>query len=130
MDTRVGALAGLHVLVVEDNNDARDILSMVLRYFGALVTTAVNAAEALQSLRTVAPDVVVADIQLPDHNAPWLIRAARRLPSTVPFIVVSALDHDPATMSDWDFEVYLRKPVDHVQLVDTILAVTRRAPGI
>jgi DNA-binding response OmpR family regulator len=129
MDTRVGALAGLHVLVVEDNNDARDILSMVLQYFGALVTAAADAAGALKDLRRIAPDVVVADIQLPDHNAPWLIRATRRLPSAVPFILVSALDHDPATMSDWDFEAYLRKPVDHVKLVDTILAVTRRQRG-
>ena len=125
MDSRVGALSGLHVLVIEDDRDARDILSMVLQYFGGLVTAVKTANEGLQCLRNVIPDVVVADIQLPDHDAPWLVREARTRGFTVPFVAISAADFDLDTLGDQGFESYLRKPIDHAQLVDTVLAVVR-----
>ena len=125
MDSRVGALAGLHILIIEDDRDARDILSMVLEYFGGLVTAVKTADEGLQCLRNVIPDVVVADIQLPDHDAPWLIREARGRGFGVPFVAISAADFDPDALSDAGFESYLRKPIDHARLVDTVLAVVR-----
>jgi DNA-binding response OmpR family regulator len=126
IDSRIGALADLHVLIVEDNRDARDILAMVLQYFGAMVTAVRTAADGLSHLRSVMPDVVVADIQLPDHDAPWLTGEARRRGFTVPFIAISAGDFDATALAEQGFEAYLRKPVDHVRLVDTILAVVRR----
>jgi CheY-like chemotaxis protein len=68
---------------------------------------------------------VVADIQLPDHDAPWLVREARSRGFTVPFVAISAADFDPDILGDQGFESYLRKPIDHAQLVDTVLAVVR-----
>ena len=127
MDQRVGVLAGLHVLVVEDNRDARTIFSRVLRYFGALVTSAVSAAEALQLLRAMRPDVVLTDIQLPDHYGTWLVRQARRRGATTPFVAISSGDLDAGDLAESGFEVFLRKPVDHDRLVDVILSVARRS---
>jgi CheY-like chemotaxis protein len=124
-DSRIGSLAGLHVLVLEDDRDARDILTMVLQYFGALVTTVRTAAEGLQILRNISPDVVVADIQLADRDATWVTQEARKRGFNVPFIAVSAHDYDPRELNAQGFEAYLRKPLDHVRLVDTILAVVR-----
>ena len=125
MDSRVGALTGLHILVIEDDRDARDILSMVLQYFGGLVTAVKTADEGLQCLRNIIPDVVVADIQLPDHDAPWLVAEARRRGFIVPFVAISAADFDPNALAEHGFESYLRKPIDHALLVDTVLAVAR-----
>jgi CheY-like chemotaxis protein len=127
MDTRVGALVGLHILVVEDDPDARQILSMVLTYFGAMVSAASSAEEALKFMRQAKPDLVVADFNLPKHNADWLVRRARHHGLTaLPFLAVSAQDADARDLEELGFEGYLRKPVDHVQLVDTILALARR----
>ena len=125
-DTRVGALAGLHVLVVEDNRDARQILSMLLSYFGALVSPVITARDALDFLRQTKPDVVVADFMLPDHDASWLLRSARRRGLAVPFIVVSSADLDREHLAQLGAEAFLPKPIDHTQLIDTILAVVRR----
>jgi DNA-binding response OmpR family regulator len=125
-DSRVGALTDIHVLVVEDDRDARDILCMVLRYFGAMVTAVPTAGEALRHLQNVMPDVVLADMQLPDHDAGWLTREARSQGVMVPFISVSALDFDAELVGDFGFDAYLRKPVDHIRLVDAILSVVRR----
>src|SRR5713101_4287299 len=125
MDSRPGVLSGLHILIVEDNADAREILSSLLGYFGAFVTGAASAAQAVGMLRAATPDVVVTDIQLGDHNATWLVREARKIPSRAPFIAVSALDRDERRLEAQGFDAYLRKPLDHRRLVDTILAVMR-----
>src|ERR1051325_2588871 len=94
MDNRIGALAGLHILVVDDNRDARRIFATMLMHFGALVTTAETAAGALRQLGATKPDVVLADVHLPDHDARWLLRRVRRRGWDVPFIAISGADLD------------------------------------
>jgi CheY-like chemotaxis protein len=125
MDAR-SALTGLHVLVVEDNVDARAILTAVLEYCGALVTQAATATDALRVLRQTTPDAVVADMHLPDHEASWLVREARRFLSHAPFVAVSAEDFDQEDLVQRGFAAFLVKPLDLPRLVDTVLAVVRR----
>ncbi len=61
-------LDGVHVLVVEDTDDSREVLRVVLEYCGALVTTAASAEEAKRVLENVRPHVVVSDIAMPDDG--------------------------------------------------------------
>jgi CheY-like chemotaxis protein len=49
-DSRQGVLTGLHILIAEDDLDAREILNSLLRYFGAHVTTVSNARDAVAAL--------------------------------------------------------------------------------
>ena len=126
MDSRRGALHGLHVLVVEDDRDAREILKSVLAHFGALVTAARTAKEALTSLRQIRPDVVVTDMLLGTTDGVTLLHDARRDQSAgAPFIAVSGADFDMQRLEGVGFAAYLRKPLDHDRLVDAILAVVR-----
>jgi CheY-like chemotaxis protein len=125
MDTR-SALTGLHLLVVEDNVDARAILTAVLEYCGALVTQASSAAGALRVLRQTAPNAVVADMHLPDHDASWLVREARRFRSHAPFVAVSAEDFDQEYLEQRGFAAFLVKPLDLSRLVEAVLAVVPR----
>ena len=125
MESRRGALTGLHVVVVEDNEDSREIMRSVLGYFGASVAAATDAHEGLEILRHVDPDVVVADVRLGDETAMWLLREARQRACRAPFIAVSGLDFDESAMTANGFELFLRKPVDHVSLVEAILSVAR-----
>ena len=125
VESRRGALTGLHILVVEDNEGALEILRAVLEYSGALVTTATRAAEGMRCLREATPDAVLIDFRLPDHNGTWLVREGRTIPYDGPFIAVSALDFD-GRLEDHGFDAFVRKPVDHDRLVDAVLAAIKR----
>ena len=125
MDSRQGVLTGLYVLVVDDDLDAREILSSVLGYFGAFVTVSKGVADARRLLHEVAPDVVLADMRLGGSDGFRLLNEARKERNYTPFIAISGQDFDPEELQDAGFAAYLRKPLDHVRLVDTILAVIR-----
>ena len=125
MGSRFGVLTGLSILVVEDNEDAREILRTVLEYYGAMVTTAASAPEALGGLAAFAPDVVITDMILGADGARRVLNGARRRRMHAPIIAVSGQDFDAEALEREGFAAYLRKPLDHEQLVDTILAVMR-----
>ena len=125
MGARANVLAGLYIIVVEDDRDSRDILRMVLEYFGALVTTVATAREGLNMLRAIDPSVVIVDMLLGKSDGMEVIREAHQRGTVAPFIAVSGKDLDPLELEGAGFAAYLRKPVDHERLVDTILAIMR-----
>jgi len=61
-------LAGIHVLLVDDNEDALDIFGAYLRHLGALVTVARNGAAALAHLTQLRADVIVTDLSIPEMD--------------------------------------------------------------
>lgn len=73
------SLAGLRVLVVDDEVDARDLLTTVLEQYGAEVTAVATASEALEALKQLKPNVLVSDIGMPDEDDYTLIRQVRVL---------------------------------------------------
>src|SRR5262249_49892863 len=74
------ALSGVHVLVVEDDQDARYLIEDTLRHYGARVTSVASVREALAAIETSRPDVMVSDIAMPEQDGFDLIRAVRQLP--------------------------------------------------
>ena len=123
MSVRVGPLKRLSVLVVDDNRDARIILRAVLQHSGARVVVAGGIPGARAALRRTTPDVVIVDMFLGTETALTLITDVRDVRSRIPFIAVSAKSFYPAQLEFIGFAAYLCKPLDHRQLVDTILAV-------
>ncbi len=127
-----GGLAGLHVLVVDDDEDTREMLRQILTHAGALVTTAADGESALVILQNVAADVVISDLSMPRHDGRWLIRNVRALggrQGKVPAIAVTAYRE---TEFETDalaagFDVYLEKPLDLRRLIETILRVVKQA---
>jgi PAS domain S-box-containing protein len=126
-------LSGVRVLVVDDESDARDLTSFMLSEAGAKVTVVASAAEALDALESVAPDVLVTDIGMPDRDGYELLRAVRgrRSSSTsVPAVAVTAY----ARMEDREralaagFDAHVAKPIVPRELITAIerLAATRR----
>ncbi len=126
-------LAGTHVMVVDDNGDARDILKSVLQYGGALVTTVDSAADALKLLHEVRPDVVITDIAMPKNNGLWLIREIRALRADkggqVPVLAITAHDdiYDRARLLASGFQEYLVKPVSIRDLCRVITQLAARS---
>ena len=127
-----GALAGLHVLVVDDDQDTREMLRQILTHAGALVTTAADGESALVILRNVAADVVISDLSMPRHDGRWVARNLRALggrQGKVPAIAITAYRE---TQFETDalaagFDVYLEKPLDFRRLIETILRVVKQA---
>jgi CheY-like chemotaxis protein len=126
-------LDGIHVLLVEDHSDSRDIMKMVMEYQGALVVPAPNAKHALAILTTLTPDVLITDISMPGQDGVELVREARErgLLENVPTLAVSAFSPNDKRAREAGFDAYLQKPVDPNQLCTTVqaLAHRRKLPG-
>jgi CheY-like chemotaxis protein len=77
-DTPSG-LGSVHVLVVDDSPEIRDYIVRVLQTLRARVTDASTAEEALALLQRHRPDVLLSDLEMPEHDGLWLIEQVRRL---------------------------------------------------
>ena len=123
-------IAGLRVLVTDDDPDARDVVRTVLESHGAMVTTVANAAETLSALTTARFDVLVADIGMPGQDGYSLMRAIRERAADaggdIRAIAVTAY----ATLRDRDdaiaagFTAHMKKPFDPQRLIETIASLT------
>ena len=119
-------LAQVKILVVEDEQDTRDLLRFLLESQGAIASLAANVPEALEVLSREHPDVVVADIGMPDYNGYAFIAAVRREKEEsirkTPVIALTAYsspaDRDTALTSG--FNEYLTKPFEPAELIETI----------
>jgi signal transduction histidine kinase/CheY-like chemotaxis protein len=130
---RPSNLDGIRVLVVEDEHDARDILSRSLQEFGAGVAAVSSVEEALAHVRgcTVPelPHIVVTDIGMPTQDGYVLIDELRRLPveqgGALPAIAVTAYagPADRQRALDAGFKMHLEKPVAPLALAAAIARV-------
>ena len=124
-------LAGLHVLVVDDNEDTRDVLQAVLEADGAVVSTALSSDAALKALDVERPDVMLIDIGMPIMNGFDLVRLIRRRPADsggrVPAVALTGYisAEDRASAVEAGFQAYLTKPVDERALVDAVRLLGR-----
>jgi PAS domain S-box-containing protein len=129
--TRQGALTRLTVLVVDDDEDARDLIRTTLEHEGARVLSAGSLKQAQEILAGETPDVVVSDIAMPNGTGYDLARQIRANPrlATLPAIALTAYgrveDRERALSAGFDFHIV--KPVEPLHLVQAIAAAVRRA---
>jgi CheY-like chemotaxis protein len=118
-----GRLDGVHVLVVDDERDARELLAAVLTLSGAEVTTASSVPDALDKLRQVKPDLLVSDIEMPEEDGYSLIRKVRasedergrRIPAIA--LTAHARASDRVRALTEGFHMHIPKPVEPAELV-------------
>ena len=131
-------LGGLDVLVVDDEQDGRDVIREILAQAHARVTVAASAAEAMDVIARLRPAVLVSDIGMPDEDGFTLMRRVRALPEhrggRIPAVALTAyaraIDRQQAMMAGYD--IHLGKPVDPGELVDVVASLAARdaaAPG-
>ena len=116
-------LYGVKVLVVDDEPEACEAVRLVLEDHGALVHTAMSAGEALETLRDVQPDVLVADLAMPDQDGYELIREVRRRNAggSLPAVALTAYTEsarDPALRAG--FQHFTSKPIRPEDLVTVV----------
>jgi CheY-like chemotaxis protein len=131
-----GELASVRVLVVDDQDDARELLQMALAQYGADVVTAGSAAEAYELITTAPagerPDVMVTDLGMPGEDGYSLIRRVREWERErdfyTPSVALSAYGRIEDRMSALKagFQMHVAKPVDPAQLAIVIENLIRR----
>jgi CheY-like chemotaxis protein len=124
-------LAGLTVLVVDDDADSLDYFAIALRTAGATVTTTSTATEALAFVQAYGPDVVLSDIAMPGHDGYWLVRQIRHLPEPLCRVAVVATTaygwaYSPDTTMASGFTDHIAKPVEPDRLWTTIARAAGR----
>jgi PAS domain S-box-containing protein len=127
--------AGLAVLLVDDEPDAREALRLILQQNGMRVTTAASAREAFELVERLQPDILLSDIAMPGEDGLSLVRRLRLLPldrgGQIPAIALSAYagaeDSRKALLAG--FQRHISKPVDPAFLLAAIGALTRKEGG-
>jgi CheY-like chemotaxis protein len=117
--------------VVDDEADARRLVSKSLQAAGAQVAAASDANEALELLRRERPDVLVSDIAMPERDGYELIetiRAAGYPPQSLPAIALTAFaqEDDRRRALQAGFQVHIAKPIDPDRLTAAVAALAGR----
>jgi PAS domain S-box-containing protein len=125
-------LNDLHVLVVDDEEDARAFVTTVLEQCGARVTGAGSAAEALLALKELRPDVLVSDLGMPEEDGYSLIKKVRALSAEeggrTPAAALTAYARveDRMKVLRSGFQIHLPKPIEPAELVTVVANLTGR----
>jgi PAS domain S-box-containing protein len=123
------SLEGVQILVVDDDPDTLQIMSVVLAEARANVQTAASAAEALEMLRWSQPDVLVSDLGMPNEDGYSLIRRLRARESDgqkpIPAVALTAYVRveDRVRALSAGFNMFVPKPVEPNELITAIASV-------
>jgi len=125
-------LTGIRVLAVDDDPDARELVTVLLSQYGAEVLTVASAAEVLANLETFQPDLLVSDIGMPEVDGYSLIQQIRSRPAEkggrIPAIALTAYarEIDQQRVIRSGYQRHVTKPLDPEQLAQTVVALVQR----
>lgn len=119
-----------HVLVVDDEPQIQKLLKVALGATGWRVSLAATAAEALRAIATVAPDVVILDLGLPDRSGLEVLKDMRAFSAT-PVVILSARDRegDKIEALDAGADDYVEKPFAMGELMARLRVAMRKTTG-
>lgn len=127
-------LANLKVMIVDDEADARALLSMMLEARGATVKACGSVHEAMSTIEDWDPEIVVSDISMPGEDGYSLIKKVRGLGSekrNIPAVALTAYARPEDRMRALaaGFQMHVPKPVEAVELFMVIASLTNRSAG-
>ena len=130
------SLAGISVLVVDDDQDSREVVAAHLREHEAIVLTADSAAKAFDVLQHERIDVLLADIAMPGEDGYSLLRRVRALQpaaaATIPAAAITALarDDDRRRALQAGFQLHMPKPIEAASLIAAVSELYDRSARI
>lgn len=122
-------LEGLHILVVDDEIDTRDFLSIMLKQFGAMVSVVASAGEALEFIAKSQIDLLLSDIGMPGIDGYMLMHLIRAMPpeqgGQIPAIALTAYagEMNQKQALSAGYQLHLVKPVEPDVLLKAITQV-------
>ena len=115
---------GIKILVVDDDADSLDILSLVLEQEGAEIISVTSAEEALEVFNREIPNLIISDIGMPNVSGYTLMSQIRELPhgKNIPAIALTAYagEVDRQRSTEAGFQKHISKPIDISELIATI----------
>jgi len=126
------SLEGLRLLIVDDELDFRDLVTVMMGQYGAVVKTAASAAEALGYVENWNPDVLVADIGMRDEDGYGLIRKVRALSTakggSTPALALTAYtrEDDRLRALSAGYQIHLAKPITGPELAAAVANLAGR----
>jgi len=124
-------LAGVRVLVVEDDGDSREALARLLESVGAQVTAVGSTRDAVAAVERLKPDVLVSDVSMPGEDGYALMRRLRRLLATseprliaIAVTGLAAPEHRASALAA-GFDAHLPKPVEPEALITLLASLSR-----
>jgi PAS domain S-box-containing protein len=126
------SLAGLRILVVDDEPEAREIVSAILGEAGAEVATAANAGQAIDLVIRWKPNVLISDIGMPNEDGYELIRKVRALSpengGQIPAVALTAFarTQDRLKVLSAGYQMHVPKPVEPVELATVVASLAKR----
>jgi CheY-like chemotaxis protein len=129
LDEAEGSLQGINLLIVDDDEDARVMLGIILSDRGASVTSANGYNEALKLLETLKPDAIVSDVGMPGKDGYDLIREIRRREAggrRVPAVALTSFtrEQDEQQAQAAGFDAHCPKPLRPMKLVQALRLLT------
>jgi CheY-like chemotaxis protein len=126
------SLAGVRILVVEDDDDARVLIRRLLEDAGAHVEVASDVTRALALIDTAPPAVLISDIAIPEQDGYDLIRQVRKRgyeADTLPAIALTAFarSEDRSRALAAGYQAHLPKPVAAAQLLSVTATLLQRS---
>jgi PAS domain S-box-containing protein len=130
--TPLPSLKGLRVMVVDDEADAREVVTAVLIQAGAEVAPVGSSSEAMDLIARWRPEVMVSDIGMPGEDGYALIRKVRALgPGSggdIPAVALTAFarTHDRLKILSSGYQMHVPKPVEPMELATVVASLTKR----
>ena len=130
-------LADVHVLVLDDEEDMRDLISMILEHAGARVTRVPTVAAAIAAMTADRPDVAISDLAMPGEDGYAFVRRVRSSDSAalrdLPLVAMTAhaRAEDRHRVLEAGFQRHVAKPIEPTELVDALVevALSTRPPA-
>lgn len=123
------------LLIVEDSEDTLELLRMVMEEEGYEVVCATNGVEGLQKAKEFKPDIILADMLMPDMNGYMMNKNLKKDPElrTIPVVILTAKSQlstlfDPATKTQVD--AYMVKPFEASKLKEKVAELLRKSRNL
>jgi CheY-like chemotaxis protein len=121
-------LAGLQILLVEDEVDNREMLALSLKQHGAKVVAVSSAAEAKSAIALFEPNIIISDIAMSEEDGYTLMRQMRSQGKQMPAIALTAYarESDCAEAIASGFQRHISKPIDPEELITVVADLVGR----
>jgi PAS domain S-box-containing protein len=125
-------LQGVRILIVDDEEDTRQLISTILEQCEAVIETAANTRQAIEAIRRAPPDVLISDIGMPDEDGYGLVRRLRAdedpLLKELPAVALTAYagEDDRERALEAGFQIHLSKPADPQALLAAVEQLVKK----
>jgi DNA-binding NtrC family response regulator len=116
-------MSKLDILIVEDGDDIREIISSIFNKICHVVTTAIDGEDGLKKFRENKPDFIISDIRMPNMNGNTMVNIIKKEDPNIPIIIITG--HGKMIKATNKADVILEKPIKFDQLLENIYTLIK-----